>query len=81
MGKYGLAPEEWHVISFVFDKESGPERLYYGLLMASPGPVYYLFDCFDKTANVIVPNDGDNAARIQQLAEQVGGKKTTPNLR
>ena len=69
------------MLSFVFEKENGPERFHFRLLLTVPGPGYYLFDCFDKTANVIVPNDDDNAVWIQQLAEQVGGHKTTPNLR
>ena len=81
MEKDGFAPDEWRVLSFVFEKENGPERFHFRLLLTVPGPGYYLFDCFDKTANVIVPNDDDNAAWIQQLAEQVGGHKTTPNLR
>lgn len=81
MKRDGFAPDEWHVLSFVFESESGPERFHYGLLLASPGPGYYLFDCFDKTANVVVPNDDENDAWIKELAEQVGGQKTTPNLR
>lgn len=81
MERDGFVPDEWYVLSFVFESESGPERFHYGLLLVEPAPGYYLFDCFDKTANVIVPHDDGNAALIQQLAEQVGGKKTTPNLR
>lgn len=81
MEKEGHARNEWRVLSFVFEQESGPERFHFRLLMAVPGTGYYLFDCFDKTANVIVPDDDQNAAWIQELAEQVGGQKTTPNLR
>lgn len=81
MERDGFVPDEWHVLSFVFESESGPERFHYGLLLAEPAPGYYLFDCFDKTANVIVPHDDGNATLIQQLAESCGGEKTTPNLR
>ena len=79
MEKQGI--RDYAVLSFVFEQERANERFHYRLLLTVPGPKYYLFDCFEKTANVIVPNDELNAAWVQELAEQVGGQKTTPNLR
>ena len=78
MDKAGI--RDYKVLSFVFEQERANERFHYRLLLTVPGPKYYLFDCYDKTANVIVPNDDKNAAWVQELAEQVGGHKTTPNL-
>lgn len=81
MEKNGHGPDEWRVLSFVFENEGKPEHFHIRLLMAMPGPKYWLFDCFDKTANVVVPNDEQNAKWVQEIAELCGGHKTTPNLR
>lgn len=81
MEKNGHGPDEWRVLSFVFENEGKPEHFHIRLLMAIPGPKYWLFDCFDKTANVVVPNDEQNAKWVQEIAELSGGHKTTPNLR
>ena len=82
MAKDGYGPDEWRVLAFVFLSDMGPQYFHYELMMADPRPVYYLFDCFGETAQVIVPNDDpENERMCIQLAESCGGKKTTPNLR
>ena len=79
MGKEGV--QDYKVLAFVFRSDSGPEFFHYEIMMADPRPVYYLFDIMGEIAQIVVPNDEYNAALIQHLAEQSGGKKTTPNLR
>ena len=78
MEKEGV--REYKVLSFVFDGPGGPEIFHYEL-MAPLRPVYHLFDCYDNTAVVIVPNDPENERMCIQLAESCGGQKITPNLR
>ena len=79
MEKDGI--REYKVLAFVFLSDMGPQYFHYELMMADPRPVYYLFDCFGETAQVIVPNDPENERMCIQLAESCGGSKTTPNLR
>lgn len=79
MEKDGI--REYKVLAFVFLSDMGPQYFHYELMMADPRPVYYLFDCFGETAQVIVPNDPENERICIQLAESCGGSKTTPNLR
>lgn len=81
MEKDGFGPREWVVLSFSFKSESLPERFHYRLMMAEPRPRYFLFDCYEKTANVIVPNDEQNSDVIKGLAQQLDGESVTPNLR
>ena len=82
MAKDGYGPDEWRVLAFVFLSDMGPQYFHYELMMADPRPVYYLFDCFGETAQLIVPNDDTENDRICiRLAELCGGKKTSPNLR
>ena len=73
--------EDYRVVAFTFKDASGPERFHLRLLMTVPGPEYYLFDCFGTMAQVIVRDDPETLKWIQELAGQVGGEKTTPNLR
>jgi len=80
MEKDGI--REYKVLAFVFLSDMGPQYFHYELMMADPRPVYYLFDCFGETAQVIVPNnEPENERMCIQLAESCGGSKTTPNLR
>lgn len=79
--KEGRKWDDCKVLSFAFDGPGGPEIFHYELMMADPRPVYYLFDCFGETAQVIVPNDPENERMCIQLAESCGGSKTTPNMR
>lgn len=79
MEKDGI--REYKVLAFVFLSDMGPQYFHYELMMADPRPVYYLFDCFGETAQVIIPNDPENERMCIQLAESCGGSKTTPNLR
>jgi hypothetical protein len=55
------------------------ELFHYGLMAEKPD--YFLFDCWEKYANVIVPKDEKNADVIIAIAEKDGGEKTIPNLR
>ena len=76
---HGVSPEDCRVLSFVFEYPIKTELFHYGLMAEKPD--YYLFDCFDKIANVVVPKDETNEAHIILIAEQFGGQKTTPKLR
>ena len=76
----GIHFKDCDVLAFVFEQELRPELFHFGLMMYEPRPIYFLFDCWDKNANVVVPKDEKNAAVIISIAEQDGGKKTTPNL-
>lgn len=80
LAKNAIRFEDCHVLTFVFEQERQPKLFHYGLMLYEPRPVYFLFDCWDKYANVVVPKDEKNAAIIISIAEQKGGKKTTPNL-
>lgn len=71
---------EYKVLAFVFETESGPEYFHYQL-MYPLRPVYHLFDCFGKIAQIVIPIDPENESMAIQLAESCGGEKTTPNLR
>lgn len=80
LAKAGIRFEDCRVLAFTFERPLGPETFHLHLMNADPRPEYHLFDCWEKTAQIIIPNDEPTAARVQELAEQVGGKKTTPNL-
>lgn len=77
--KEGRKWDDCKVLGFVFKAENGPERFHYQLLLADPRPAYYLFDCFGTMANVVAADDPGTIQLIQELAERVGGEKTTPN--
>lgn len=81
IAKEGKRFEDYRVVAFTFKEKGGPERFHFRLLMTVPGPEYVLFDCFGLIAQVIVPNDERTVKLVQELAGQVGGEKTTPNLR
>ena len=80
LAKAGIRFEDCRVLAFVFERPLGPETFHLHLMNAHQRPDYHLFDCYENMANVIIPADEQIAARVQELAEQVGGKKTTPNL-
>ena len=80
MDKSGIRFEDCRVLAFTFERPLGPETFHLHLMNAYQRPEYHLFDCWEKTAQIIILNDESTAARIQELAEQVGGHKTTPNL-
>lgn len=80
MAKDGIRFEDCRVLAFAFEYPKGPEILHIRIMLTEPQPTYYLFDLFEQVAQIVIPNDESTAARIQELAEQVGGKKTTPNL-
>lgn len=81
LDRAGIRFEDCTVLAFGFKQELRPELFHFGLMMHEPRPVYYIFDCWDKYANVIVPKDEKNAAVIIAIAEKDGGEKITPNLR
>lgn len=78
--KEGRKWDDCKVLAFAFERPLGPETFHLHLMNEDPRPEYHLFDCWEKTAQIIIPKDEPTAARVQELAEQVGGKKTTPNL-
>lgn len=77
---YGKRMEDCKVLAFSFDTESGPEIFHYEL-MYPLRPIYHLFDCSGKIAQIVIPKDPENERMCIQLAESCGGTKTTPNLR
>ncbi len=79
LAQYGKRLEDCRVLAFEFENEYGPEIFHYEL-MHPLRPVYHLFDCFGKIAQIVVPKDPENEAMAIQLAESCGGEKTTPNL-
>lgn len=79
--KDGIRFEDCRVLAFVFERERQTEIFHYDLMLREPRPAYHLYDCFGVNANVIVPDDANNAANIIAMAEKIGGHKTTPNLR
>ena len=76
---YGKRLEDCKVLAFAFKCHAQAELFHYGLMTEKPD--YILFDCWERHANVIVPNDEQNAAVIIAIAAKNGGEKTTPNLR
>lgn len=78
LGKDGIRFEDCRVLSFVFQYPRWAERFHFDLMAQKS--VYFLFDSWEKYANVIVPNNEQNAAVIIAIAENNGGEKTTPNL-
>ena len=77
----GIRFEDCNVLAFAFKEEWLPELFHFGLMLHEPRPVYYLFDCWDIYAYVIVPKDEKNSDVIIAIAEKDGGEKRTPNLR
>lgn len=77
----GIRFEDCNILAFAFKQERRPELFHFGLMLHEPRPVYYLFDCWEKYANVVAPKDEQNAAVIIAIAAKNGGEKTTPNLR
>ena len=80
MEKDGRRLEDCSVISFVFPDLRAPERFHFSLLMTVPGPEYYVFDCYDNIANVVVPKDEKTIALVEELAEKNGGKRQIVHL-
>ena len=67
------------VLSFVFYYQMQTELFHYGLMAEKPD--YFVFDSWDKYANIVAKKDERNAAVIIAIAAKNGGEKTTPNLR
>ena len=72
--------EECRILGFIFEIDRGPEHFHYDLMMNDPRPEYFIFDCWERNANVVVPDNEANAAVIIGIAERAGGKKTMANL-
>ena len=79
LAKDGIRFEDCRVLSFVFEYPIKTELFHYGLMAEKPD--YFVFDCWEKYANVVAPKDEPNAAVIIAIASKNGGEKTTPNLR
>lgn len=77
--KKGRKWDDCKVLSFVFKRESQAELFHYGLMNEKPD--YFVFDSWERHANVIASKDERNAAVIIAIAAKNGGEKTTPNLR
>lgn len=77
MEKQGI--QDYSVLSFAFTYQLELE-LFHFMLMAER-LAYYLFDCWERYANIIVPNDEQNAAKIVEIAEKNGGEKINQNVR
>lgn len=71
---------ECAVLAFTFPKAFGPEKFHYEL-MYRKDLVYYLFDAFGNTAQVVVPDEQGTKVAISQIAEICGGTRATPNFR
>lgn len=74
----GINLDDCTVLSFVFKYQMQTELFHYGLMAEKPD--YFVFDCWEKYAHVVVPKDEQNAAVIIAIAAKNGGEKTTPNL-
>lgn len=79
LASYGKRLEDCKVLAFAFKYQMQTELFHYGLMAEKPD--YFLFDCWEKYANVVAPKDEQNAAVIIAIAAKNGGEKTTPNLR
>ena len=79
LASYGKRLEDCKVLAFAVKYQMQTELFHYGLMAEKPD--YFLFDCWEKYANVVAPKDEQNAAVIIAIAEKNGGEKTTPNLR
>lgn len=79
LAKCGIRIEDCRILSFVFKQERRPELFHFGLMFNDA--VYYLFECWGKYANVVVPKDEQNASIIIGLAKRDGGELTTSILR
>lgn len=78
LAKDGISFEDCRVLSFVFEDERQPHYFHYRLMDEKPD--YFIFDWWEKYANVVVPKDATNDAHIILIAEALGGQKTMPNL-
>ena len=66
LAKAGIRFEDCRVLAFTFERPLGPETFHLHLMNADPRPEYHLFDCWEKTAQIIIPNDEPTAARVQE---------------
>lgn len=80
MDKAGIRFEDCRVLAFTFERAKGPETFHFWLMLDERRPKYYLFDCWEKTAQVIIPNDDAVSEIVCDIATRADGKKTTPNL-
>lgn len=80
MNGAGISPDKWRVVSFAFEKAGDAERFHYRIMAAGFMMFYYMFDCSGNIANVIIPNEDEQARRIQEYALALGGRKTTLDL-
>lgn len=80
MDKAGIRFEDCRVLAFMFERPLGPETFHLWLMLDERRPKYYLFDCWEKTAQVIIPNDYAVSEIVCDIATRADGKKTTPNL-
>jgi len=80
MEKDGIRFEDCRVLAFTFERPLGPETFHLWLMLDQRRPKYYLFDCWGKTAQVIIQNDDAVSEIVCDIAIRADGKKTTPNL-
>lgn len=76
--KDGRKWDDCKVLSFVFKYQMQAELFHYGLMAEKTR--FFVFDCWEKYANVVAPKDEQNEAVIIAIAAKNGGEKTTANL-
>lgn len=77
----GVSLRDCKVLAFAFDAPRGPEKFHYDVMMSEPRLQYYIFDCWDERAQVVVSNDDFVIAAIERIALELGGSKTMAELR
>jgi len=73
-----LIIEDLRALAFRFPDTKGPERFHYTLLFGSGQ--YWLFDCWDDIAQVVIPDSDTIEQIIKDAAAKDGGIKITPEL-
>lgn len=81
LGQTEIRFEDCNVLAFAFDAPRGPEKFHYDVMMSEPRLQYYIFDCLEGRAQVVVPNDDFVIAAIERIAAELGGSKTMAELR
>ena len=77
----GVSLRDCKVLAFAFEGPGGPEKLHYGVMMSEPRLQYYIFDCWEGRAQVVVPNDDFVIAAIERIVAELGGSKTMAEFR
>lgn len=76
----GIRFEDCTVLAFNFEREKGPEIFHLWLMLDKRRPKYYLFDCWERTAQVVIPKDESISDIVCDIATRADGVKVNPNL-